>query len=217
MADPFTRAGFESGQARLLHRGRSANAYLSRFTHQGTEWVVKDFKPCWLPIRWTWGAWMARREFDALARLQGVQGFPQDVFRMDRFAICYRYIEGTTIREIDPGVLKGGYFAKLEALVQRMHDHGIVHLDIRYRRNILITDAHEPYLIDFQTSLRLERMPRGMRTWLKNVDISGVYKQWHKRDPESIDADRMAFLDKENRKRKFWVLKGYAGIKRPPP
>jgi RIO-like serine/threonine protein kinase len=216
MPDPFTRAEFESGESRLLHRGRSANAYLSRFTHQGIEWVVKDFRPCWLTIRWTWGAWMARREYEALAKLQGVDGFPQGIFQMDRFAICYHYIEGTTIREIDQEVLKGGYFAKLEALVERMHDHGIVHLDIRYRRNILITDELEPYLLDFQTSLCLDRMPRWMHAWLKTIDISGVYKQWHKRDPQTIDANRMAILDKGNRKRKFWILKGYAGIKRPP-
>lgn len=212
----FSRKDFEASETKLLHKGRSANAYLSIMRHDNDDWVVKDFDPCWSFIKWTWGAWMARREFRALQKLQDAEGFPKDVFMMDRFALCYRFIAGTTIREVEQSKLNGEYFLKLEELVQRMHEHGIIHLDIRYRRNILITEEDEPYLLDFQTSLILSKFPRFMHQWLKNIDLSGVYKQWHKRDPESIDAERLKLLNHSNRRRKLWLLKGYAGIKRKP-
>ncbi len=216
MVPVFSRKKFESGKKKLLHKGRSANAYLNIMHYNNTDWVIKDFNPCWGFIKWTWGTWMVRREFRALQKLQGVKGFPKDVFMMDRFALCYQFIAGTTIREIDQEKLNGKYFKKLEDLVNRMHEHGIIHLDIRYRRNILITEEEEPYLLDFQTSLMLSKFPRFMHQWLKNIDLSGVYKQWQKRDPESIDDTRLKLLKHSNRRRKLWVLKGYAGIKRKP-
>lgn len=212
----FLRKEFESTETKLLHKGRSANAYLSIMRYNDADWVVKDFNPCWGFIKWTWGAWMVRREFIALQKLQGVEGFPKDVFMMDRFALCYRFIAGTTIREVDQTKLNGKFFLKLEQLVNRMHEHGIIHLDIRYRRNILITEDDEPYLLDFQTSLILSKFPNFTHQWLKNIDLSGVYKQWNKRDPESIDEERLKLLKHSNRHRKFWLLKGYAGIKRKP-
>ncbi len=212
----FSRKDFESGNSKLLHKGRSANAYLSIMRVDGSDWVIKDFKPCWWFVRWTWGIWMVRREYNALRRLQNLPGFPESVFLLDRFAICYRFIEGETVREVDQSRLDGEYFKKLEALVKLMHEHGVVHLDIRYRRNILITADNEPYLLDFQTSLLLSRIPRFFHERLKNIDLSGVYKQWYKRAPDSIDEERFELLNRYNRHRKFWILKGYAGVKRKP-
>ena len=216
MEQVFTRKDFEDGNKQLLHKGRSANAYLSIIRFNDTNWVIKDFKPCWSIVRWTWGLWMIRREYNALRRLQNVPGFPNDVFLLDKFAICYRFIEGDTIREVDQKRLNGEYFKKLETLVNRMHEHGVIHLDIRYRRNILITQDNEPYLLDFQTSLLLSHFPKFLHQRLKNIDLSGVYKQWYKRAPDSIDTERMKLLERYNRHRKFWILKGYAGVKRKP-
>ncbi len=40
-----------------------------------------------------------------------------------------------------------------------MHERGIVHLDIRYMRNIVVSDTGDPLLLDFQTCLFLNRIP----------------------------------------------------------
>lgn len=210
----FTRNDFSRGSATLLRRGRSANAYVYRYCHGAEEWVVKDFRPCWPVVRDIWGTWMTRRECFAMQRLNGIEGFPQEAFRLDRYALCYRYIPGTTIREVDQGLLTGEFFVALECLVGKMHERNIVHLDIRYRWNVLITDDRRPALLDFQTHLCLDRVPHFLHRQLKNTDLSGVYKQWRNRAPDSIDKTRLRFLENANRKRRLWLLKGYAGLKR---
>ena len=54
-----------------------------------------------------------------------------------------------------------------------MHRRGIAHLDLRYRRNVLILEDGTPGVIDFQTCVWLDRLPRPVREWLKQVDLSG--------------------------------------------
>jgi len=90
-----------------------------------------------------------------------------------------------------------------------MHQRNMVHLDIRNQRNILVTDEGLPAVLDFQSSLNLENTPRALHKLLKDIDISGVYKNWFKKKPESLDNRRRAHLDALNKKRFLWFLKGY--------
>src|SRR5512134_139597 len=130
-AIPFTREEFDRSESRLLHGGRWGNADLSLFRKEGKAWVVKDFRHCPFGVRHTWGTYMAGRELSALRRLSGIPGFPEDAFRLDRYAIAYRFIPGEEIGQADPALLTPGFFESLESLVERMHGRGIAHLDIR--------------------------------------------------------------------------------------
>jgi hypothetical protein len=44
---------------------------------------------------------------------------------------------------------------------------------------------------------------------MKDIDISGVYKNWSRKKPESLDEKRRAHLEALNKKRVLWFLKGY--------
>jgi len=157
---------------------------------------------------------MTRRECFAMQRLSGIEGIPRQAFRLDRYALCYHYIPGIAIREVGQSLLTGEFFEALERLVGKMHERNIVHLDTRYRWNVLITDDRRPALLDFQTHVCLDRVPHFLHRHLKNTDLSGVYKHWRKRAPDSIDEVRLRFLESANRRRRLWLLKGYAGLKR---
>ena len=98
--------------------------------------------------------------------------------------------------------------------MQKIHERDIVHLDIRYRNNILVTDDGDPAVIDFQSYFRLNRLPSFLRQPLKEVDLSGVYKRWNRTYPGTLNEERLAILERINRKRRYWPLKGYMGIKR---
>ncbi|MDA8403947.1 MAG: hypothetical protein M0Z56_07090 [Desulfobacteraceae bacterium] len=209
MQKPFTRKDLASGKIHVLCKGRWANADLYLFQQRQNRWVIKDFAPCPPFIRKTWGRFFARREYRALAKLKGIPGIPEFSFLLDDYAVCYRYIAGGTLKDTPHETIGHDFFVKLENLVIQMHARDLAHLDIRNRRNILVTETGDPALLDFQTSLHLERLPRSLRKLLKNVDFSGVYKSWNNTLPETLDSARKDRLETINKKRSFWLFKGY--------
>jgi len=215
-ATPFTREEFDRSEARLLHGGRWGNANISLFRTGGETWVVKDFRHCPFGVRQTWGICMAGRELSALRRLSGIPGFPEGAFRLDRYAIAYRFVPGNEIGQADPGLQTPGFFESLESLVDRMHGRGIAHLDIRTGGNVLVTDQGKPLILDFQSHVRLSGLPGFLRRILVAVDRAGVYKHWSLRAPGSMGEEREAHLRRMNGWRRYWILKGYLGIKPGP-
>lgn len=209
MTKTFTRKDLKENNAETFHKGRWANADLLQYRDGGKTWVIKDFSPCLLPVRYTYGKFMARRELQFLQRLQGIKGIPENPFLMDSFALCYVYIPGKNLKEAKKQFISPEYFLALEQLVREIHKHNVVHLDIRYMRNILITTAGNPALLDFQSSFFLDSMPRFLHQLLKDVDISGVYKCWQKINPESMDTQRLELLAAIEKKRSLWIFKGY--------
>ncbi len=206
---PFERSHIRNGPVDVLSRGRWANADLVRYTNGTGSWVIKDFTPCNALIKNTYGRYITRREFSVLSRLQGIHGVPEKPFLLDAFALCYIYIPGTTLKDARKKYISAEFFQALEKLVFEMHDRNVVHLDIRYMRNILLCEDGRPALLDFQSSLFLDRVPHPVHRYLKLVDISGVYKCWQKTNPESIDAERLAVLHYIEKKRPLWIFKGY--------
>jgi hypothetical protein len=77
-----------------------------------------------------------------------------------------------------------------------------------------VTDRGEPLILDFQSNVRLEGLPRFLRDLLVDVDRSGIYKHWARRVPDSLGGERAALLERMNRLRRFWIFKGYLGIKK---
>ncbi len=209
MVKPFTRRDFVKGDTDILRKGRWANSDLYRYQHGPGVWVVKDFLPCHPLVRKTWGRFFAKREHRAFTKLEGISGMPEAPFLMDDYAVCYKFIFGKTLKEMPPELISDDYFFQLEKLVGLMHARNIVHLDIRNRENILVTDDGKPALLDFQSSLNLEHIPKFFHKLLIEIDFSGVYKNWHKVKPQLLDDKRKAFLDRLNKKRSLWLFKGY--------
>lgn len=209
---PFGRDALSSGNARVLSQGRWANAVLHLIEHDGERWVVKDFAPRpWL-VRATIGRLFVAREHAALRRLQGIAGVPRDPFRLDANAVGYRFVPGNTLARSTLDGRDGEYFIALERLMQEVHARGVVHLDSRNSRNILVAQDGRPVLIDFQSHLRTERLPARLRRWLEAYDMAGVYKHWARRSPDTIDPARLQHLGRMNRWRRFWILRGYFGV-----
>ena len=209
MVKPFTRKDLATGEYEIIVKGRWGNADLYQYQNGKDIWVVKDFSPCPPFIRKTWGRFMVKREFKALKKLKGIAGIPAEPFLMDVYAVCYRYQPGTILKDMTPESIGEDFFSEFENLVNLMHQRNMVHLDIRNQRNILVTDKGKPALLDFQSSLNLENTPRALHKIMKDIDISGVYKNWSKKKPDSLDSRRRAHLEALNKKRFLWFLKGY--------
>ncbi len=213
----LTREDLRRDGAMALKRGRWGNADLYLFSQPGETWVIKDFSPCPPLIRESWGRLLVRHECGALSRLSGIGGIPELICVLDAYAFCYGYIPGRILRGTPSSMVEPDFFYRLEALVNCMHQRNLVHLDLRNSRNVLITESGAPALLDFQSSVNLDHVPKPFRQFLKEIDISGVYKLWKSKKPESMDMQRKSRLAAMNRKRGLWMLRGYPlGTRKAP-
>jgi RIO-like serine/threonine protein kinase len=212
---PFTREQIERAPRDVLSRGRWANAVLSLHRHGGEFWVVKDFRPRAFAVRNTIGRLLIRREVRALRRLAGVAGVPARAFRLDAHALAYVFVPGVPLSRADLGQRATDFFARLERLLFEVHAvGGIVHLDVRNGRNVLVTEEGKPVLLDFQSCIGTRWMPASLRRWAERLDLAGMYKHWERKSPETLDEPRRDLLARANWWRRLWPLRGYLGIRR---
>ncbi|MDR1280470.1 MAG: hypothetical protein LBK99_06575 [Opitutaceae bacterium] len=201
---------FEPPNLTLLKAGRFGNACVFRYHDGHCDWIIKDFHHSPWPVRWTAARFFVRQEYRALVRLHGVKGVATEAHRLSPWTIAYPFIKGTPLAVLPPHSVPKPFFLQMETLVAAMHARSVVHLDLRNLGNILRGDDGHPRVIDFQSAFHLPRWcPRWMQRILCNADTSGIYKAWCRRGEEPLDAGREAFLERVNRVRKFWVLRGY--------
>jgi hypothetical protein len=211
---PFTRAQLLAAPCQILREGRWANARVIRATIDGMDWTVKDFRGRFWWVRNLLGRWLLRRELRALDRLAGIDGVPAQAFRVDAHAIAARFVPGVTLDRAPREQLNEGFFLALEALFRQVHARGLVHLDSRGSSNLLATPAGRPAVIDFQAALRTALLPPPLRRALEAVDMGGVYKNWLRHAPDSLDAGRRDFYERSTRLRRLWIGRGYFGVRK---
>jgi hypothetical protein len=205
----FTREDFNHSEHKLLRDGKWANARVDLVRINGCDWTVKDFSTRSWWVRNTIGRFLIRRELRVLKQLQGIDGISQDAFRIDTFAMATQFVPGTILAHLKTKEVSDQFFPQLEALVQLMHARHLVHLDIRGPKNLLLRPDGTPGIIDFQSSLSTRWMPHFLRRILEDIDIGGVYKRWNLWQPQTLDDTRRAVLERSNRIRRYWLLRGY--------
>ena len=169
----------------------------------GGRAVVKDFLSCPRLLRATYGRLLVGREVRAYAALEGVPGVPRFLGRIDDHAFAIEWVPGRDLGKCPRGSLRVETFDRLAATVEEMHRRGVVHLDLRQRRNVLVDDAGVPRVIDFSSALCLR--PGGWRLRrLAAVDRSGVLKYKRRFLPDSLTDEERARLRRLERWRRFW-------------
>jgi hypothetical protein len=214
---PITREELERSPGQVISLGRWANAVLSLHRLDGEQWVVKDFRARPLVVRSTIGRLLVRRELRALSRLAGLEGVPAGAFRVDAHALAYRYVPGTPLNRAEEPCKNAEFFLAFERLLDEVHARGIVHLDVRNGRNVLVTEAGRAALIDFQSHLGTAGLPGAIRHWMERFDMAGVYKHWERHHPQSLGEARAGLLARMNRWRRLWPFRGYLGIRNSDP
>ncbi len=216
MTMPFTRDDLARAEVKLQRNGRLFNARVTKVTLDGKVWTVKDFSDRPFYVRWV-ARFLLARELKALQRLKGIDGFAEDAFRLDADCMAVRYIDGRILLDIPEEEVTPEFLTQLENLTRRMHEAGIVHLDIRSKSNVLMRPDGTPAIIDFQAGICTDSLPRRLKKLLEDIDISGAYKKWSEYHPESMGEFRKSELERINAIRRFWVLKGYFGLKKKKP
>ncbi len=211
---PFTRADLPLAERRLLRDGRFANARVERVRIAGVDWIFKDFSSRAFFVRHTVGRFLLGREVRALRRLEGLPGIPSQAFRVDALSMAARFVPGRALADTPDGPFATDYLLALEALLHQVHQRGIVHLDTRGGGNLLIGPDGAPGIIDFQAALSTRWMPRALRRWFEDMDLSGIYKKWQRWQPDTLGEQRLATLEQLNRWRRWWFLRGYFGLRK---
>lgn len=120
--------------------------------------MVKDFAGRPWPVRLLLGPWHLDREETAYGALGGLPGTSEFLGRVDRQAIALSFIPGRSLGSLKRGDLPRLFFDDLDRLLETIHARGVAHGDL-HRRDVLVGDDGQPYVVDFSTSLRAGTEP----------------------------------------------------------
>jgi RIO-like serine/threonine protein kinase len=206
----WPRAQLEACSSLLLSRGsRWKPAVLRAVAADGQVRIVKDCRT--VPL---WSRWVARllmgRECRIMRRLQGMEGFPVVLERIDRDAFTMEEMPG---RPLEPETFRLAPRRIADALLQRaeaMNSRGVYHLDLRQRQNILLGAALEVAIIDFGAAWAPNPLARRLfGRLLADVDRSAALKYLARFAPEQLTRAEAEEVLRGLRRRKLWVLSPY--------
>ena len=190
-----------------LVKGRAGKPDLNQVEVEGRSLMVKDVRKKYFLLRWTLGLWLIHKEWKIYSRLTGMKGVPQPVERIDRFAFAMEFIPGRSILRGDP--LPSSFFSDLERVLEEVHGRGVVHLDLRHKGNILVSEKGEPFLIDFNSSFAFKEkgsLRRYLFPLLRWVDYGGLLKLKERISPSLMTPEELAFLKRFDRLRRLWIF-----------
>ncbi len=190
-----------------LTKGSFGKPDLKKVQVEGRTLIVKDVRKRSFLLRWTLGLWLIHKEWKIYSRLTGTKGIPQTFERIDRFAFAMEFIPGRSMSRGEP--LPPSFFPDLEKVLGEVHGRGVVHLDLRHKGNILVSEKGEPFLIDFNSSFAFKEkgfLRRYLFPLLRWVDYGGLLKLKERISPSSMTPEELAFLKRFNRLRKLWIF-----------
>jgi hypothetical protein len=194
----------------VIKRGPWGKADILRLQHASGEAILKDYSAKSAPVRW-FGRRQLLRERRALARLQGLLGVPADFGEVVPCGLLMESMHGEPITRWRrrPADQLAALFARLEALVAKMHERGVVHLDLRKRDNILIGADGSPSVIDFNASVCFA--PGSIRArlffpLLRRIDQSALLKWKAFLLPAGLSAAESRRHRRMRLLRRFWIF-----------
>lgn len=200
------RKDIEKGLICLV-KGRAGKPDLNRVEVEDRTLMVKDVRRKNFFFRWTLGLWLIHKEWKIYSRLVGMNGIPRAVERIDRFAFAMEFVPGKPIQRGE--VLPPSFFSRLERVLREIHSKGVVHLDLRHKGNILLSENGEPFLIDFNSSLFFKEkgiLHRVLFPILQWVDYGGLLKLKQRVSPSSMTSEELSFLKRFNKLRRLWIF-----------
>jgi hypothetical protein len=134
--------------------------------------VVKDYRPRGFLYRFFVGIPSTWNEARMYRKLAGLDGIPRCYGKLDRYAVVIEFIEGRNASKVKPGELPDDFFHRLNRIVDAVHRRNIVLCDLRNKKNIMVSPAGDPVLIDLCTAFE-----RGRRWNLIRNGLYGIFYQ----------------------------------------
>jgi len=195
-AAPVTREEIERSAGPNLAKDRWYRPELRPIEIRGRPCLVKDYSRRPLPWRLTWGRFMVRREASIYAVLQGQPGIPRFLGLVSPDAFVMERVEGREAASFVKGAITPEFLDRLSDVIRGMHARGVIHGDLRQRRNILVSPDDRPYLIDFASGFRLP-VGTALHRWLRRPDLSAVAKLRAKHAKATLTPEDLRLLEIE--------------------
>jgi predicted Ser/Thr protein kinase len=144
----------------------------------------------------------------AYRRLKGVAGVPRFYRTLDRHAIIIEYVGGMRLPKCYTRY--GGVpcvVERINEILARVHDRGIIHGDLRSRDNLLATAEGDLYLIDFSSATVFEPGSWAWRTLfprLRRAEERALLKWKVLLTPEDLTPEELASHRRFKRVRRWW-------------
>jgi hypothetical protein len=175
----------------VLKKKRLYGPDVSLMHLDGRRLVEKTYRNKAWPVR-IMGVLLVSWEAFIYSRIEGISGIPDLTGRPDKYTLVTSYMGGETLRATTkkPG---GPYFEKLSKIIEQMHQRGVLHLDLRNRRNYGIDTNGLPYLVDFASCLYIP-WPGKLKDIVARIDWMGFVKVKEKLRPEGISKEERRTL-----------------------
>jgi hypothetical protein len=126
------------------------------------------------------GRWLIDCEERIYRTLDGAEGVPSPLGRLDAQALVIEHIGGRACSDCPDGSLSPEFFQRLQHVVESIRARGVVHCDIKNRSNVVVTEDLRPYIIDFASAFtrkgRCGRLRRFALDRLRHDDQRAVVK-----------------------------------------
>lgn len=176
--------------------------------------VVKDFgdKRWWVRMI---GRLQISVEQRAYRRLTGIEGVPRFFGRVDPYALVIEYIDGRPLGTLPDRTRDGSArFERLCRTVDEIHARGVVHWDLRARRNVLIRPDGHIFVVDFAGAMSLRPggfLHRLLFHWLRMPDRSALLKWKQILDAGAWTDEEAGFVERHRRWRRWWIFNRKGG------
>ena len=143
---------------KVIVQGRSfkADVFISRT--DGQRIVVKDFGNKGFWERNLVGRMIIGRELRAYTALAGIDGLPSRYKRLTPFSLAIEYLEGKNLGGVERGEIGPGVLRQFEQIIEDLHEHGWVHLDLQRRSNILLVNG-KVFVVDLASAFHPGGVP----------------------------------------------------------
>ena len=172
------RTAIDAATLRFLRPRARNRPDLRLLEWRGERVVAKDWRDAPLFLR-PHARRCLDREWRALETLAGLPGIPRPILRL-RDAIVVSQVDGEPLSHWRPlRARRESFFAALATCVDRIHARGVLHLDLRQRRNVLCGADDQPGVLDFEAALVLDptrAWGRLVLYWGRKIDRLAILK-----------------------------------------
>ena len=190
---------------RILRSPSSTRPTLWGVEENGSRAVVKDFSRNGFFFRNFIGRFLIWREHKAYRRLNGLRGVPRFYHVIDGLAIVLEEIPGRNIEGLErENPLEETFFYDLRQLVERVHDRGLAHCDLKRAPNVLMGDDGKPYIVDWSASVS--------RSEFRFFPLTHIYRRFLEDDFNAITKIKLTHIPDgvslEEKRRYYYRSKG---------
>jgi serine/threonine protein kinase len=208
MFDSLKLSDLPKRQCPILRKSTNTAPTVWRVEEDGVRAVVKDFSSSRFLFRNIFGRLLVWREAKAYEKMKDLKGVPAFFRVIEGLALVTEEVPGTDLGKVkDKARLREDFFDALKDVVDRFHERGMAHCDLKRAGNILLGHDGLPYIIDWAAAIARSEfsLPLLNLIYKRFVldDYNAIIKQKLRFTPEHVTPEeRQAYY------RRSWAEKG---------